>query len=263
VEQDGTPRDQYQTTVRLTSPGLEPVAVMLDQVAPGTYEADLGTIDPGAWALRVDQVRDGSSPLARTLVLVAPTPAEYRLLGTNERLLAALRDATGGKALSGEAAATEVWSHDVPASIAAQELWPWLVILAMLLWPFDVAVRRLNIGRRDLADARAWASARWAGRRDPAARTASAEQMLAARERATGSHTRASLSTTPVDRTAPPAAAPDPVSSAPKPVPPPSAPKPTGTPPAASSPASTAATAPAEPADTMARLKGARDRARR
>ncbi len=263
VEQDGTPRDQYQTTVRLTSPGLEPVAVMLDQVAPGTYEADLGTIDPGAWALRVDQVRDGSSPLARTLVLVAPTPAEYRLLGTNERLLAALRDATGGKALSGETAATEVWSHDVPASIAAQELWPWLVILAMLLWPFDVAVRRLNIGRRDFADARAWASARWAGRRDPAARTASAEQMLAARERATGSSTRASLSTAPADRTAASRAAARPASPATpaptRPASPPPAPVPTATPPASAPPA----VPPAEPADTMARLKGARDRARR
>ncbi|MFN8521060.1 MAG: VWA domain-containing protein [Chloroflexota bacterium] len=186
TDEDGSPRDQYQTTVRLTSPGLDPVAVTLDQVAPGTYEADLGTIESGAWALRVDQVRDGSSPLARTLVLVAPTPAEYRLLGTNERLLAALRDATGGQALSGETAATEVWSHDVPATIAAQDLWPWLVILAMLLWPIDVGVRRLNLGRRDLAAARGWVGARLAGRGAPAARTATSEQMLATRDRAAG-----------------------------------------------------------------------------
>lgn len=253
TEQDGTPRDQYQTTVRLTSPGLDPVAVSLDQVAPGTYEADLGTIDAGAWALRVDQVRDGSSPLARTLVLVAPTPAEYRLLGTNERLLAALRDATGGQALSGESAATAVWAHDVPASIAAQDLWPWLVILAMLLWPIDVGVRRLNIGRRDVAAARDWASGRWIARRGPAARTTTSEQMLATRERATGSGTRSTLVSTPSDRpatTTQPSTLPTPrptVAPAPS-----SAPQPS-TPPMSSD----------GPADAMARLKGARDRARR
>ena len=204
-------------------------------------------------------------PLARTVVLVAPTPAEYRLLGTNDRLLAALRDATGGRALSGEGAATEVWGHDVPASIAAQELWPWLVILAMLLWPLDVALRRLNIGRRDLTDARAWAGARWTGRRSPAARTAASEQMLATRGRATGSGARASLTTaataaptTPTVATAaPPATAAAQVTTqAPAPAPP-KAPDPAPSAPASSPPS------PAEPADTMARLKGARDRARR
>jgi hypothetical protein len=283
TEQDGTPRDQYQTTVRLTSPGLEPVAVTLDQVAAGTYEADLGTIESGAWALRVDQVRDGASPLARTLVLVAPTPAEYRLLGINDRLLAALRDATGGQALAGETAATDVWRHDVPASIAAQDLWPWLVILAMLLWPLDVGVRRLNIGRRDLAAARAWVGARWTGWRSPAARTAAAEQLLATRGRATGSGARASLSTAvaPAPTTEPSrAAGGDPPAAASAgsplptkaPVPPPtSTPRlPASTPPPATGPPSTPAPpetqepgSPAEPADTMARLKGARDRARR
>lgn len=257
TDEDGSPRDQYQTTVRLTSPGLEPVAVTLDQVSPGTYEADLGTIEPGAWALRVDQVRDGTSPLGRTLVLVAPTRAEYRLLGTNERLLGALRDATGGQALAGETAATAVWSHDVPATIAARELWPWLVILAMLLWPIDVGVRRLNIGRRDLVAARGWASARWTRRRGPVARTASSEQMLATRERATGSGTRATLVSTTPDRSAsPPVTSPPSIVAAPKPT---AARAPASATPPPAPPSSTSS----EPTDTMARLKDARDRARR
>jgi uncharacterized membrane protein len=252
TDQDGSPRDQYQTTVRLTSPGLDPVAVSLDQVAPGTYEADLGTIDPGAWALRVDQVRDGSSPLARTLVLVAPTPAEYRLLGTNERLLAALRDATGGQALSGDTAASAVWAHDVPASIAAQDLWPWLVLLALLLWPIDVGVRRLDLGRRDLAEARSWVSARWSGRRRAGARTAASVRMLAARDRATGSGTRSTLVSTPE-----PIVSDDPVRT----VPPTTAVS--SSPPVASPAPASPAPAPESPEDTMTRLRNARDRARR
>lgn len=269
TDQDGSPRDQYQTMVRLTSPGLEPVAVALDQVAPGTYEADLGTIESGAWALRVDQVRDGSSPLARTLVLVAPTPAEYRLLGTNERLLAALRDATGGQALSGEAAATQVWSHDVPATIAARDLWPWLVVLALLLWPIDVGVRRLNLGRGELVAARGWVGARRAMRRGPAARTGASEQMLATRERAAGSTTRATLVSTSADRpvTAAPSAPAQPAAPVPAQ---PAAPAPAqAATPARPTPAAPARPTPAaplpsaEPTDTMARLKGARDRARR
>jgi uncharacterized membrane protein len=281
VEADGTPRDQYQTTVRLTSPGLDPVSVTLDQVAPGTYEADLGSIDAGAWALRVDQLRDGASPLGRTLVLVAPTPAEYRLLGVNERLLASLRTATGGQALEGDTAATAVWAHDVPASIATQELGPLLVLLAMLLWPLDVGVRRLNVGRRDLAAGRAWIALRWARRRGSATRTAGSAAMLATRERAGGSSARASLLSTPGSQATPPSAPPEraapatPPSAPPEratqapPAPPPPAPAQpaapappaAGPPPGPATPPSTPA--PAEPEDAMARLRGARDRARR
>lgn len=282
TDQDGSPRDQYQTTVRLTSPGLRPVAVTLDQVAPGTYEADLGTIEPGAWALRVDQVRDGSSPLARTLVLVAPTPAEYRLLGINERLLAALRDATGGRALSAETAASAVWTHDVPASIAARDLWPWLVLLAMLLWPIDVGVRRLDLGRGDLAAARGWVSARWTGRRRIGARTTEADRLLAARERASGSVARSTLVSAPEDRsavTAPPtaataaAAAVAPPSSAAAPpaaaavavppIAPTAAPPLAPTPPAPRPPPASSKVRSAGPDDTLTRLRNARDRARR
>ncbi len=68
----------------------------LVQVAPGVYEAPLGEVDPGAYAVRVTQTKPGTSPLGRTLGLVAPTAAEYRLLGANEPFLAALRSATGG-----------------------------------------------------------------------------------------------------------------------------------------------------------------------
>ena len=46
--------------------------------------------------VRITQTRPGTSPLGRTVGLVAPTAAEYRLLGANEPFLAALRTATGG-----------------------------------------------------------------------------------------------------------------------------------------------------------------------
>ena len=91
VETDGSPRNFYDTTVRLTSPDMEPVSVRLAQVAPGVYEAPLGTLQAGAYALRIDQIKAGATPLGRTVVLVAPTSAEYRLLGTNDQLLALTR----------------------------------------------------------------------------------------------------------------------------------------------------------------------------
>ena len=95
VGPDGSPRDFYATSVVMVDPALEQRRVDLAQVAPGVYEAPIGELTPGAYALRVTQTLAGAAAVGRTLGLVAPTPAEYRLLGTNEPLLAAIRDATG------------------------------------------------------------------------------------------------------------------------------------------------------------------------
>ena len=169
VAEDGSPRDFYQTAVSLTDPDLTSRAIGLAQVAPGVYEAPLGEIDAGAYVVRVSQTRPGTTPLGRTLGLVAPTPAEYRLLGSNDALLATLRSATGGRAIDLPA---QPWTHDLEATDAYTDLWPLLLILALLLWPLDIALRRVSIGRREFADARGVAARRLATR--PAAGGATA-----------------------------------------------------------------------------------------
>ena len=94
---DGSPRDFYTTSAVLVGPDLTPVEAELDQVAPGVYEKDLGEIGSGAYAVRITQIRPGAPALGRTVGLVSPVAAEYRLLGANEPLLATLRAATNGR----------------------------------------------------------------------------------------------------------------------------------------------------------------------
>jgi hypothetical protein len=200
-------------------------------------------------------------------VLVAPTPAEYRLLGTNDRLLSTISRATGGTELEGEEAAAGAWTHDVGATTAARDLWPLLLLVALLLWPLDVAVRRVSVGRRDLVLARAWTTDWWQRWRGPAGRTEPVGSMLASKERAGGQRARASLlEPAPTAATSSTAAASGvrssavatpaapPVTSTPAPAPPPAAPPDAGSPPS---------TEPNPPEDTIARLREAKQRARR
>ena len=184
VEPDGSPRDFYPTSASIVGPDLEPKTVNLVQIAPGVYEAPLGEIDPGAYAVRITQTRRaGTSPLGRTVGLVAPTSAEYRQLGPNEPFLASLRAATGGTVET----AAGPWVHDLTATDRSTDLWPLLLVLALLLWPLDIALRRMS-----LRAARAGGGSRRGsggiGRRRRAAgpRTATAEGMLAASGRASG-----------------------------------------------------------------------------
>jgi uncharacterized membrane protein len=190
VEPDGSPRDFYSTTAVLVGPDLEPRSVDLVQVAPGVYQAALGEIDPGAYAVRITQTRPGTSALGRTVGLVAQTPAEYRALGANEPVLAALRAAGGGSAI---VTARDPWRHDLSVTNRFTELWPLLLVLALLLWPLDIALRRMSLGRRELAAARGWVTGLARRRGATARRTATGESLLAARERAGSAEARAAI----------------------------------------------------------------------
>jgi uncharacterized membrane protein/Mg-chelatase subunit ChlD len=284
VESDGSPRDFYSTMAVVVGPDLEPHEISLDQVAPGVYEKDLGEIDSGAYAVRITQTRAGTQSLGRTVGLVEPVAAEYRLLGVNEALLSSLRAATGGHEI---ALPADPWTHDLNATSSFTELWPWLLVLALLLWPLDIALRRVSIGRRELADGRAWVGRRWRLRGATAPRTTASAGMLAARDRAAGGGARAALrradaaatdqatraaampeveaSTAARRPASAPAArpassskpAPAPVSAPPQPVAPAGPPASRGpaAPPAPTSP-------PGDPTDTLARLREAKRRAR-
>jgi uncharacterized membrane protein len=279
VAEDGSPRDFYQTAVSITDPDLTSRAVGLTQVAPGVYEAPLGEIGAGAYVVRVSQTRPGTTALGRTLGLVAPTPAEYRLLGSNDAFLATLRSATGGRAVE---TAAEPWVHDLEATDAYTDLWPALLILALLLWPLDIALRRVSVGRRELADAGAWVRGGWRRSRRIAPRPVEVSGMLAARDRATGASARAAiLREDPPQGAAASGSAASPVaasSSTPersvaavapaparRPVTQPAPPAPLApAPPPMASPATpaTATAAPDDGGDTLARLREAKKRAR-
>jgi uncharacterized membrane protein len=266
VNSDGSGRDFYSTTVALIGPDLAASTVNLSQVAPGVYEAPVANLESGAYAVRVTQTKPGETPLGRTLGLVAPTAAEYRLLGANQPLLAAIRAATGGRAVVTPA---DAWVHDLRSTSQFTELWPWLLVLALLLWPLDIALRRVSLGRRELADGRRWIRDRVAGRR-VAARTKPVEGMLAARDRAGSSGARTAIlreaaapttgegvtaqATTGTATASPTPAAP--TAPAPQPAPTPAAP--TSRP--GEPPPPTSGSTP--PDDTLARLREAKRRTR-
>jgi uncharacterized membrane protein/Mg-chelatase subunit ChlD len=283
VEPDGSPRDFYATTATIVGPDLEPRTVSLVQVAPGVYETPLGEVDPGAYAVRITQTRPGSSPLGRTVGLVAQTAAEYRMLGANEPFLASLRAATGGTVVT---TALDPWAHDLTATDRFTELWPLLLVLALLLWPLDIALRRMSLGRREMAAARGWVTGFRGRRRAAGPRTATAAGMLAASGRVRSSEARAAIRAMPGDPVAeggaaapaaaatavssagplpevPRARAVAPVPAAPKPAPAAAPARPASATPVPSAPVAPAPAVPAvDASDTMARLREAKRRAR-
>jgi len=144
-----------------------------------------------------------------------------------------------------------VWLHDLGTTAGETPLWPALLVLALLLWPLDVFLRRVQVTRRDLASAGAWVREIPARRGRVAARPAPVEGMLAARDRAGGETARAAIRREGVAAARGPGSGEE---SAPAVTTATAAPAPTPAPPSATA---------NEPADTLARLRDAKRRARR
>jgi Ca-activated chloride channel family protein len=169
LDDDGAPRNFFQTVVRLVSPDLSPVQATLQQVGPGRYQGSLRADQQGAYLVRVAQTRTGTASASRTLGLVSPAAEEYRRLGVDREALAADANAGSGRQLT-TAQAADVWRHDIQADAFPTPLWPWLLVLAILLVPLDVGVRRVALSRADLRRARTWVGRRIGiGRPEPEA----------------------------------------------------------------------------------------------
>lgn len=120
--------------------------VQLRQIAPGRYESDLGTLVEGAHLLAiVARDADGNAQAATSGGLIVPYSAEYVLpRGDRTGGLARARELTGGSELADPAAA---FAHTLPPARQSRAIWPPFLIAAILLLPFDIALRRLIIGR--------------------------------------------------------------------------------------------------------------------
>jgi hypothetical protein len=142
----------------VVDPELGSERVTLRQVAPGRYEANFRPAAEGAYLLRVSgESGDGAEAVNQTSGWVMSYSPEY-LAADSDSVLPRLAEITGGRSL--QDATGEIFARDIDARAASLPLTPWLVLLAMLLLPVDIAVRRLMVTRSDWVRLRQWIAQR-------------------------------------------------------------------------------------------------------
>lgn len=114
--------------------------VPLELTAPGVYQARFAAPKPGVYFFQV-QGQDGKTVMGLGGVAV-PYSQEYRDAGVDEAFLTRLAAAGGGEVLTDP---SQAFLPNLPRTWAGRDLWPWLLLLAALLLPLDVASRRLTV----------------------------------------------------------------------------------------------------------------------
>ncbi|MFQ3648411.1 MAG: VWA domain-containing protein [Anaerolineae bacterium] len=176
------------------------------QTNAGVYSAAFVPSSEGAYFVSVvGTAPDGSTFSARE-GWVRSYSREYAASPTETTLLADMAALTGGRDLREQPGAA--FTPPSEPRITQQPLAPWLLLIAALLLPFDVAVRRLLITRADLERLRE----RWQ-RAAPAPSDERIHALRQARERVRVPSTGAPTIVAPSD--GPPAPAPPPTASDP------------------------------------------------
>jgi len=143
--QDGGGRTGLAPVGRIVAGDGSVVEVPLHEVAPGRYRGTTGVPEPGVYRTQVlVRGEQGQELGVVSLGAVVPPSAEYLQRDGNLALLSQLSQLTGGR--TGVTAA-QVWDTPAATPSRAQPIaWP-LLWLAVLLWPLDIAVRRLLLPR--------------------------------------------------------------------------------------------------------------------
>ncbi len=166
IDEGGEFINGLDASLNVVGPDGEALSVELAQTAPGRYEGAFVPQADGAYLMRLvgQAFEPGAPDIALTTGWVMGYLPEYAALEGDPAYLVRLADLGGGAVLERPA---EALAHNIRGSGLRRDLWPYLLGLATLLLPFDVGVRRLALGRRDLARAWAWAVARLPRRRRP------------------------------------------------------------------------------------------------
>ncbi|MFL6216925.1 MAG: VWA domain-containing protein [Blastocatellia bacterium] len=203
---EGEFKNDLRLKAHIIAPDFTATDIPLEQTAAGRYEGDFPATLRGAYLASVSE--EGGAPAPVTGAVNSYSP-EFSIVASDTNLLAQISEATGGaslSALTGDAPqASEINLFERRAArTIPHEIWQALMLVALLLLPLDVGLRRVHLSREQIEQAREWVRSRLR-RRVPLALDSEAAASLAGLKEA---RSRVRLNDAPVEITA---AAPTPV----------------------------------------------------
>ncbi len=124
------------------APGGNERKVAMRQTAPGRYVGEFPSADSGTYHVSMTQQLKGQQATQQSRGLVVNYNDELRIRPTNEAWLEAMAKATGGVYKPEPDA---VFAPDERSASRPVPLWPFLLMIAAILFLADVALRRIDI----------------------------------------------------------------------------------------------------------------------
>ncbi len=153
VDAEGNYRNFLNLQAAVVSPKGEKQSVQLEQTGPGRYEARFPTRDVGSYVMNLMEVENGGMRASQVVGASVNYSPEFNNPGPNLHLLRRLAELGGGKILDPNV--DNPFELRRQKTFQPQDLWEWLLKLAIVLFPLDVAIRRIQLDREEWAKATA------------------------------------------------------------------------------------------------------------
>ena len=131
------------------NPKGERELVPLTQTAAGRYEAEFETRETGSYLVHLREMEQGELRASQVIGANLDHSPEFAESRPNLARLERLAEVGGGRLLSRDFGADNPFEHDRRETFQPVDLWEWLLKFAVLLFPVDVGVRRIQIDREE------------------------------------------------------------------------------------------------------------------
>lgn len=138
IGKDGQFLNKMNTQIRVIGPDQAVADVGIHQVGPGEYEAKYPLTKKGSYLFRAV----GTDSAGPSRVLAYSYPDEYHFYPPNTELLRSVSDETKGRF---QPRAEDIFDANGETAALPMPLWPYLAGLALLLYVFDIVLRRIRL----------------------------------------------------------------------------------------------------------------------
>lgn len=145
LDANGNYRNFLNLETVVVSPKGERVTVQLEQKGPGHYEGKFPTKEVGAYLLNLLEKKNGQLQGSQVLGASVNYSPEFAATEPNLNLLRRISEAGGGRILDISNPALNPYDFNRQKTFQPRDLWQWLLRFAILLFPLDVGIRRIQI----------------------------------------------------------------------------------------------------------------------
>src|SRR5882672_5000242 len=149
VDEQGNYQNFLNLQAIVVSPKGERQTVKVEQTAPGHYETHFPTKEVGAYLVNLMDMKEGQVRGSQVVGASVNYSPEFSAREPNLNLLQRIAESSGGKVLDPSMPSVNPFQHDRKKTFQPRDLWEWLLKFAIVLFTFDVAVRRIQIDREE------------------------------------------------------------------------------------------------------------------
>jgi len=142
LDDEGRPVNFLQLSARIIAPSGKTATIPMNQSASGLYRGKFQAGEVGTYFVNIIEEVEGVSQTGKIQAFSVPYSPEYRKFDTNEYLLEKIASVTGGKLIN---AGDDIFDRGKRVVYYPQPAWIKFLIIALMLFPLDVALRRVYL----------------------------------------------------------------------------------------------------------------------